>query len=130
MDEAISPPEWLDAIGKAEWQRLAPMLVRTGLLTELDTTALAAYCQAFSTWREATDKLRKFGMVIKAGNGFPMQSPYVSIAHQQMATMRALLVEFGLTPSSRASATRTPAPVAVNPLEQFLTRKPKWPDQP
>jgi P27 family predicted phage terminase small subunit len=97
-----APPEWLDEEAKAEWHRLAPMLERLGVLTESDTGALTAYCEAWATWKGATQKIRQFGMVIKGRNEIPMQSPYVRIAHNALIQMRGLLVEFGLTPSSRA----------------------------
>jgi len=122
----VEPPAWLDETARVEWARLAPLLVGQGLLTELDTAALAAYCHAFSVWRQASDQIRKFGLVIKAGNGFPMQSPYVAIAQQQMATMRALLTEFGCTPSSRSTVTRAPTSTVSNPLDRFLHRKSRW----
>ena len=98
------PPDWLADDAQAEWKRLAPMLERLGVLTETDTGALTAYCEAWATWKGATQKIRQFGMVLttKEKGGFPVVSPYVKIAHNALMHMRALLVEFGMTPSSRA----------------------------
>jgi P27 family predicted phage terminase small subunit len=101
----LDPPAWLDVTAQVEWRRLAPMLSRLGVLTETDSDALAAYCEAWVTWKEATAKVRQFGMVVKrskAGVDVPVISPYVKVAHHAMAQMRAFLVEFGMTPSSRA----------------------------
>ena len=99
----IPPPAWLDAEAQTEWQRLAPTLERLGVLTETDTGALEAYCESWATWKEATKQIRKWGMVLKAKDGqVPVVSPYVKIAHDALLHMRALLVEFGMTPSSRA----------------------------
>jgi len=97
-----APPAWLADDARAEWQRLAPMLARLGVLTETDADALAAYCEAWVTWKQATQKLRQFGMVVKGKHELPTTSPYVRIAHHAMTQMRAFLVEFGMTPSSRA----------------------------
>jgi P27 family predicted phage terminase small subunit len=98
----LEPPDWIDAEAKEEWLRLAPMLGRLGVLTETDTQALTAYCEAWATWKGATQKIRQFGMVIKGKDGeFPVVSPYVKIAHNALIQMRALLAEFGMTPSSR-----------------------------
>jgi len=102
---SLEPPLFLDPQAKTEWQRLAPMLSRLGVLTETDGDALAAYCEAWVTWKEATAKVRQFGMVVKrnkSGVDVPVISPYVKVAHHAMAQMRAFLVEFGMTPSSRA----------------------------
>lgn len=108
-------PAWLDDEAKKEWRRVAPMLGRLGVLTETDADALAAYCEAFTTWKQATARLRQFGMVVKrstdAGD-LPVISPYVKIAHHAMGQMRAFLVEFGMTPSSRARI-HTAAPADV-----------------
>ena len=120
------PPAWLDAAAKREWRRLAPILVRHGLLTELDVDALTAYCAAWVTWRGATDKMRTFGIVIQTKTGFPIQSPYVPIANRAMAIMKGLMAEFGMTPSSRSwvSATPDPASQPVNPLDRFTRPRP------
>jgi len=98
----LTPPAWLDPEAQAEWLRLAPMLERLGVLTETDTGALTAYCDAWATWKAATQQIRKFGMVIKGKADLPIVSPYVKIAHNALLQMRALLTEFGMTPSSRA----------------------------
>jgi P27 family predicted phage terminase small subunit len=101
----LDPPAWLDVAAQDEWRRVAPMLGRLGVFTETDSDALAAYCEAFTTWKQATQRLRQFGMVVKrskAEGELPVISPYVKIAHHAMAQMRAFLVEFGMTPSSRA----------------------------
>ena len=45
----------------------------------------------------------KLGQIVKSPDkGFPMKSPYLTIADQAVETMRKFLVEFGLTPSSRS----------------------------
>jgi P27 family predicted phage terminase small subunit len=98
----LAPPAWLDPEAQAEWTRLAPVLQRLGVFTETDTAALTAYCEAWATWKGATQQIRKFGMVIKGKEAVPIVSPYVKIAHNALLHMRALLTEFGMTPSSRA----------------------------
>lgn len=125
-------PDWIDDAAKHEWARLAPMLARNGVLTEMDLDALTAYCVAWGTWKDATQKIRAFGMVIKTGvttkigrdgkptttGGYPIQSPYVSIANGAMATMKGLMTEFGMTPSSRNRVEKVDV-AAANPLDRF-----------
>ncbi|HUE75166.1 MAG TPA: P27 family phage terminase small subunit [Pirellulaceae bacterium] len=48
--------------------------------------------------------------------GFPMKSPDLSIADQAMETLRKLMVEFGLTPSSRS---RIKVPEGGEPGDEF-----------
>jgi P27 family predicted phage terminase small subunit len=117
--EAPACPPHLDEEARAEWGRIEKELLLLGLLTNLDRAALAAYCQAWSRWVDAETKLQQFGTVIKAPSGYPIQSPYVTIANQAAKQMREFLVEFGLTPSSR---TRVHAilPRPENELDKFL----------
>jgi P27 family predicted phage terminase small subunit len=114
-------PEWLDDEAKAEWSRITIDLAEMGLLSKADRPALAAYCTAWSRWVDAEAQVKKYGTVVKSPDkGFPMKSPYLSIADQAMELMRKLLVEFGLTPSSR-SRIRVPAGGdEADELDRFL----------
>jgi len=113
-------PDWLDDEAKAEWQRVSAELQGMGLLSTADRAALAVYCTAWSRWVNAEAQVRKFGAIVKSPEkGFPMKSPYLSIADQAMETMRKLMVEFGLTPSSR-SRIRVPDGDAEDELDRFL----------
>ena len=88
-----------------------------GLLSRADRPALAAYCTAWSRLVEAEGMVKKFGAIVKSPEkGFPMKSPYLSIADQAMETMRKLMVEFGLTPSSRS---RIKVPDGGEPGDEF-----------
>lgn len=96
-------PDHLDAEARAEWFRTAAVLREMGLLTRADRAALAAYCTVYSRWVHAEAQVKKFGAIVKSPEkGFPMKSPYLTIADQALEAMRKLLVEFGLTPSSRS----------------------------
>lgn len=96
------PPEFLSATAKEQWERIAPLLFASKVLTRLDDAALAALCTAFARWVEAETSLREHGLVVKSPNGFPIQNPYLSIANTAMRQMKELLAEFGMTPSSRS----------------------------
>jgi P27 family predicted phage terminase small subunit len=52
-------------------------------------------------WAEATEAIQKFGTMIKSPTGYPIQSPYVSIANRQAEIMMRIASEFGFTPASR-----------------------------
>ncbi len=96
-------PEFLDDEARAEWFRVAHVLAEMRLLTPVDRSALAAYCTAYSRWVSAEKQVKKYGTVVKAlSSGLPMKSPYLTVADQAMEAMRKLMVEFGLTPSSRS----------------------------
>ncbi len=101
----LSVPEILqdDPDARAEWETKAPLLHRLGLLSEVDLDALVLYCSTFSRWKQAEKQLRKFGMIVTSRrNQYPIVSPYLAISNKAQAQCRALLIEFGLTPVSRA----------------------------
>lgn len=101
---------------------MARDLAQMGLLSKIDRAALALYCQAWGRWVEAEDALRKHGVMVKSPNGFPMQSPYLAIANKSMEQMRAMLTEFGMSPSSRTRVHGTAViSTEPDPFERFLT---------
>jgi P27 family predicted phage terminase small subunit len=105
------PPE-LGPVAKQEWDRLAGQLGPLRLITHLDRAALASYCAAYALWAEATQAIQTYGAMVKSPSGYPVQSPYVSIANRQTEIMMRIASEFGLTPASRS---RISAPVAAQP---------------
>ena len=112
-------PEHLNDAAKKEWNRLGPQIVKLGLLTSIDGSAFAAYCVVYARWVEAEEALKKTGFVVKAPSGYPMLSPFYTVANQCLSQMRAYLTEFGMTPSSR-SRTSVAGQEKTDPLEDFL----------
>jgi P27 family predicted phage terminase small subunit len=84
-----------------EWGRITKELIDLGLLTVVDRAALAAYCSAWGRWVEAEEHLLIESMVFKAPSGYPVISPWWSIANKAMEQMHRFLTEFGLSPASR-----------------------------
>lgn len=116
-------PVHLIGEARSEWNRTGKRLLRSGLISDLDTAAFAAYCQAWARWVEAEDKLRATGAVIKAPSGYPIQNPYLAIANKAIEQMKSFLTEFGMTPSSRSRVGRTGEPGAYedqDPAEEFF----------
>ena len=95
-------PVELGPVARREWDRLAAELAPLRILTNLDRAALAAYCGAYGMWAEATEAIQKFGTMVKSPTGYPVQSPYVSIANRQAEIMMRIASEFGFTPASRS----------------------------
>jgi len=95
-------PDWLSPEAKAEWRRLAPELVRRGLLTLLDRAAFAAYCQSYAHWQQCQRVVVKEGPLYLAANGRLRERPEVALARKYGQLVRAFAVEFGLTPNARS----------------------------
>lgn len=97
----IKMPTGMSDAAKKCWRQVSKQLKDASILTNLDTHALMLYCETYAKWQEANDKIKKFGAVIKAPSGFPVQSPYLAISNKAFDQMKAMLTEFGMTPSSR-----------------------------
>jgi P27 family predicted phage terminase small subunit len=116
-------PDHLDDEARREWNRVIGELSRLGLVTTLDRAALAAYCHAWSRWIGAEAKLKEFGTIIKSPNGYPIMSPYLSIANTALKQMRDFLVEFGMSPQARHGLETTPPSEPHNPLTALKAKK-------
>lgn len=100
---------------------MARRLAKLGLLTEIDGAALAAYCTAYGRWVEAERNVQKYGTVmLSPDKGWPVQSPYLSIANKAMEQMHKFLTEFGMTPSSRSRIQVEPPQEAADPFEELF----------
>jgi P27 family predicted phage terminase small subunit len=97
-----SPPEHLSQDASVEWGRVSQELYKLGLLSRIDRSALAAYCQAYGRWCEAERMLAQKGLMVKTTNGNVIQSPLVGIANKALELMHKYLTEFGMTPAARA----------------------------
>ena len=74
------PPELSEA-AKGHWQRLAPMLAKSGVLKQSDRDLLFCYCESYAVWLEG----------VRAGK------LNVSLLGQ----LRQMLGEMGMTPAAR-----------------------------
>jgi P27 family predicted phage terminase small subunit len=101
-------PVELGPVARQEWHRLVVELSKLRLLTALDRAALAAYCGAYALWAEAMEAIQKYGTMVKSPSGYPVQSPYVSIANRQAEIMMRIASEFGFTPASRSRIAAPP----------------------
>lgn len=122
-DAAIPPcPSHLSKEAKKEWRSISTQLLDLGLLTKIDKAALAGYCVAWATWIEAQEELKK-GKVFKTENGYPILSPWWSIATQADKQMHRYLTEFGLTPAARSRIHVQPPKKEESKLSKFLEEK-------
>lgn len=121
--DAVKMPVGLSVEAKKCWKQVSKHLKDAGVLTNLDIHALSLYCEAFARWNDANNKLKKYGTVIKAPSGFPVQSPYLAIANKAFDQMRVMLVEFGMTPSSRTKVSVAESSPSSDPIDDYLNRR-------
>src|SRR3990172_10332366 len=63
--ESLIPPTFLDDLGKEEFNRVGPELVRNGLLTKVSLMAFVAYCSSVSEMIHAENDVRENGLVLE-----------------------------------------------------------------
>lgn len=122
-------PKWLTDDAKKEWRRLSKQMEHMGILTEVDMTAFAGYCQAYARWKEAEEFISKHGAIVKTPSGYWQQVPQVSIAQTYLRIMNRFCEQFGLTPSSRSRIiAESPNSDDDDIMEQLLTLGGEKPD--
>jgi P27 family predicted phage terminase small subunit len=100
-------PAHLMPTAKAEWKRLARYLHDLGIISELDRSALAAYCQTYGRWVEAERKLKETPALLRTPAGYVQPSPWLAISNKNLELMHKFMSELGLSPVSRSRVSTT-----------------------
>ena len=115
-------PEGLDELGKKKWKSLSRRLLRLNILSEIDTDQLLLYCDYWSMRQRAREDLAKImasaaesgnsGMMLKrktaAGDPYLSPNPLIRVINSLTDRLNRMLVEFGMTPSSRSRIAMLP----------------------
>ncbi len=92
-------------------------LENAGVGTALDATALELLCTSYALYRDAAEQVAKYGPCwVKPGDdGLPKvaYSPHASVMERERKNIKALLAEFGMTPSSRTGISVDKPPEGV-----------------
>ena len=115
----LQVPKHLDDEARKEWHRVIKELASVGLIAKVDRAALAAYCVAWSRWVKAEKELEYEDLVLTTEKGYSYPNPLLGIANTALATMRTLMVEVGMTPSSRTKV-KAEKPDEPDELTQIL----------
>lgn len=92
LDRTPPAPAWLAPHARAEWKRVAPILVARGTITKADLGMLESYCAAAGSARQIAEALATMSLPDPKLGG--LQIRYATLARQ-------LAAEFGLSPVSR-----------------------------
>lgn len=99
--DKLEPPKELSGAALEQWHEIIGHLQDSKIISNIDIHALAMYCEVYARWVNANNEIRARGVVVKNSEGVIMQSPFFHVANKSFAQMKSLLVEFGMTPSSR-----------------------------
>jgi P27 family predicted phage terminase small subunit len=114
------PGAHLNAAAKQEYDRAAAELFAQGTLANVDKGLLEAYATNYARWADAEKQIEASGAVIKAPSGYPVISPWVSIANGALKQMQSLAAALGMSPASRTRLTITEVPELPTDMELFL----------
>ncbi|WP_129138800.1 phage terminase small subunit P27 family [Modicisalibacter coralii] len=121
--EVPPPPEWLDPIGIQMWERVAPWLVSSKILTASDIPNLEAYCAAYARWRKAEENIAVNGLVVDSPMGGVVKNPACTVANESLKQMTTFGSALGLDPASRARLAVPGAKEANNPFKDLVGKK-------
>lgn len=99
------PPDHLDRYARDEWERMAHGLHGLGLLTSTDAGVFAAYCTAYSTWRQASEEIQRQNETGGPLSGLVIDgkvNPLIRLKRDAAADLVKYAAEFGMSPQARA----------------------------
>jgi P27 family predicted phage terminase small subunit len=108
------PPPEISAGGRAEWIRLAPLLLAVGTASRADLRAFELLAEALGSERAMRELIERDGTMIAAAGGGYKAHPAIRAAETARAQAIALLRDFGLTPSGRARVDVIPLRTAAD----------------
>lgn len=101
-------PRWLSKVAKAEWKRVAPLLLEQGLLLETDTAILGAYCSTFAGYLDAKALVERDGQIVTVESqtrtgrtSKPIRNPAVTLMLDFQRAMLAASAKLGFSPFDR-----------------------------
>lgn len=104
VEGEIKCPSTLKGRARTFWKRHEPILKAMGVLTTADVEMMAVLCETEAEFWAARDDVRKNGtrlQVYTEGGSKWVSNPSVTQASDAGKRLKALMVEFGMSPSSR-----------------------------
>ena len=138
----LRAPSWLTRRQKLLWRKAVDS-APAGLLHEMDTTILTTWVIACDTHRDACEKMRHAGLIVKTREtesvktakdgsvtrekkgGMPIQNPYLPIINKQAQIMVKAASELGFTPISRTRLLRADEALVPKLTDEPMGKKAK-----
>ena len=95
-------PAWLCDLGRAEWERIVPMLEASKVMSPRHQMTLAAYCDSLADMVKADAELRQHGATFMDDKGRVSNHPAWNRKRDARVHMLKFAAEFGLTASALA----------------------------
>jgi P27 family predicted phage terminase small subunit len=95
----IDIPESLAGDAADLWRRIAPELLRVGVLREVSIAGLVGMCQAYGLAMQADREIAVSGIVVE-NDGRSIQNPACRVSSDCWNRFRLFALEFGVLPSA------------------------------
>ena len=98
-------PGWLTGEARDEWLRVVPSLASIDMLDRMDRSTLAAYCEAWAQFCQASTRIKTEGAVYDVATKHGVlkrKSPWVDVRADATQRLLKIATEYGMTPQSRA----------------------------
>jgi len=102
------PPRGMDKRDRTYWREFTSRMAILNCSSTADAGAIELWVKTRRRWKDATENIEKYGMLIPGGtpkNPQPRRNPLLTELHRCEATMLRIECEFGMTPSSRTRVT-------------------------
>ena len=122
--QRLVAPGHLSDTAKTAWVELAERLYRLGVATEMDGIALEQLCENYAEIRELRADIlangRTQSVQTKSGDVMERSRPAWSQLSDAERRFRAMMTEFGLTPSARTRIVATGEDESQDPAEAYF----------
>ena len=105
MVEVPAAPEWLTDAAAAHFERLAPMLHATGLLSLADVDVLSMLAERLAQYAELRDQCADEKPTIYNDQGVGRKNPTYSFRDEAGRDLLKLYQELGMSPTARVGLT-------------------------
>lgn len=125
-------PLWLKGEAKKYWERIVPILYKSGLATQLNRETLTLLCCAWEDFVEAREMLSRDRnengdrkLKIETEKGFEMRNPLLSICAKAYDQLFKAAACFGMTPADLAGVKPTDIPEENSIKSKFFKKMDK-----
>lgn len=94
-------PAYMKGDARKEWKMITTELQSMGVVTLVDRAALEMYCESRATMHDCRRMIQKEGLMIGTPSGDTKEHPAGKVLRDNNRICQSILVQFGMTPSSR-----------------------------
>lgn len=108
-------PADFQGVAREEWEAMRDLMKPAGMWSATYQATISMYCDATARYHEAQLKVAELGLAIETENGVK-RNPFAVELHKAKEQRMKLLVELGMTPSSRNRVSAKPEDKGDDPL--------------